>query len=122
MADATVVTLIAEKYYAKLWMGNGTAPATLDMENLPNGFNENAVYFSDPVAKCNISNPAFDPTQPEGPSNVKVFVNMPVPITPKQGWFYIDGSTGNIYIYNEANGNTAAGWKSTSTKWSGGFL
>ena len=40
MTTATKVVLIAEKYYTKLWLGNGDAPNTLTGVEYPQGFDK----------------------------------------------------------------------------------
>lgn len=40
----------------------------------------------------------------------------PLKVTPKLGWFYIDASTGELWIYD------GSAWNDTGEKWTGGFL
>lgn len=51
----------------------------------------------------------FDP-------EAKMQDGTPVKVTPKLGWFYIDASTGELWIYD------GSAWNDTGEKWTGGFL
>jgi hypothetical protein len=42
---------------------------------------------------------------------------QPLEVSPKLGWFYIDASTGDFYIYDGMGA-----WTDTGEKWVGGFL
>ncbi len=111
MAVATTLKIIAEKYYSKLWIGNGTAPDALDMTDLDTAglFNpQTANYFHDPIAMTHLKY--------KDANNEYQTVSAPLPVTPKVGWFYIDATTGNFYIFNGAS------WGSSIGKWTGGFL
>lgn len=167
MSTATSVKLIAEKYYAKLWLGDGDAPDALDLANLPSGFDDNTSYFADPVAKTTIWVSAPEETtgygsytttgnyvdkyvltgSSNGPyprpscftkvtagnkdslgivpgttvaynSPSVVYDGMPLPVQPQLGWFYLDATTGKLYVYC---GDDTTPWTEAGT-WTGGFL
>ena len=98
----STVKVIQEKYYAKLWIGEGAPPSALEDIGTPTDDSE---YFADPVAR--------------GPVKIgsTVYEDKPLPVTPQLGWFYIDASTGDLYIWS-----TTGKWGSAVGTWTGGFL
>lgn len=202
---ATKVTLLAEKYYSKLWMGEGVPAATFldpsakkkvytggEVETGYEAFTTTDAYvgtyivwycsgprigafyevtsenkdtlnivpgttraYSTQVVSAEVDASSFSttadyvgyfvliPPTPTPTSLVEVtsdnkdnleiipgvtvayssaisMEEVPVEVTPKLGWFYVDATTGNFYIYT--GGNTGNGWGSAIGKWTGGFL
>ena len=79
--EASTLKILAESYYSKLWIGDGTPP----------------VKFTDPVAVME---------DPEHPGEY-----IPLVVAPKLGWGYVDATTGDFYIYDGTQWNdSGAQW------------
>lgn len=98
----STVRLIQEKYYAKFWIGEGAPPSALEDIS---GADNDSVYFADPVARAKVE------------IGGTVYDNKPLPVTPKLGWFYIDATSGDLYIWS-----STSKWGTAVGTWTGGFL
>ena len=129
--DADTFKIIGEKNGISLWIGNGTIPSsgltdpvakTVSYTSADvSGYTTTEDYVgkyldtSNGYALVTEDNKDLLSITP-GTTGAYTAESVPLPITPKLGWCYVDAKTGNFYIYDGSS------WTNTSTKWTGAFL